>query len=142
MRRVVVTTSRERPDQDQPEHFPVAVTVMLCPDLIRPEQETERRERDAEHTERAGKGLFEACNPRDRCRAGHEGGCERREDLPFGFPEVAAEDRSDRDERGDGDECRRAEKEDAPKRHAYTFSIAGSFASRPAFSRMKLSVAS
>jgi len=61
--------------------------------------------------------LLEACEARDRRRSGDKGGRERREDLALGLAEVAAEDCGDRDKGGDRNECRRAEEEDATKRH-------------------------
>jgi hypothetical protein len=84
--------------------------------LLRPEKEPKCREDDAQHVERPRDRTFEAGDARDRRGPGDEGGRKRCEDLPFGLAELATEDRTDRDERGDRDNGRRAQQEDATER--------------------------
>src|SRR5919204_4154204 len=119
MRRVVVTTSVTNAQvRMMPSRFQYHGAVVLIPDLIGPEEETEGREDDAEDAERTRDTALEARDSGDRRRAGDERSRERRKDLAFGAAEFAVDDRRDCDERGGGNESRRAEKENAAQRHA------------------------
>src|SRR5262249_61988982 len=127
----------------QTEQLPVAAALVSLPDLVRPEQEAERREHDTEEGKCARDATLEARDAGNRRRARDERGRERGEDLSFRVAEVAVDDRRDGDDRGDRHDRRRAQQEDAPKRHRpYAVVVSRSFTAERALSPMNRSVAS
>ena len=84
---------------------------------------------------------IDQCEPGETGRARAEGDPERREDLPVGVGEVAAQERDDRDQSGDAEQRRRSDPEEPAKADAHQ-AVAVVFAFFSAFCAMNFSVAS